>query len=103
MRYLAHAVLHAGQVYRHAVVELADGRLTIDRFEREIHSTAFVSGFIIVAAAGKVKANQRRALTAIVRRDDLIEMALKRVMRYASAHSIYAGPADTPELLILSR
>lgn len=103
MRYLAHAVLHEGRVYRHAVVGLSEGRLTIDRFEREIHSTVFVSGFIIVAGAGKVTANDRRALTAIVRRDDLLEMALKRVMRYASAHSLYVEPSDTPELVILNR
>ena len=43
-RYLAHAVIHAGTVYRQSIVGLDDGVLSISRFDREVHSTVFVSG-----------------------------------------------------------
>ena len=54
MRYLSHAVLHAGQVYRQSLVAIVDGKVEVSRFDREEHSTVFVSGLVAVVADNRV-------------------------------------------------
>lgn len=50
-RYVCHAVLHDGKVYRNAVLTLGgDGRFEITPFTTECHSTRFFNGYILLAA-----------------------------------------------------
>lgn len=99
-RYLAHAVIHDGQVFRHSIVSIDNGILTIRKFEREEHSTIFVPGIIIVAAEEKITRSGRRQLSALFRKEQLIESGIKKVMRYLLQHDIFArDKSDTPILL----
>lgn len=104
MRYLAHAVMHRGKIYRQSVVSLDGGVLTIAPFDRELHSTAFVSGIIVVAAAGRVTPSARSRLEAIVRREELLEVAIRKASRYLDTGGLYVeGDGDEPVLLIIER
>lgn len=51
-RYLAHRVWHRGRMYPLSVISLGDdGGLSVEPFEREAHSTAFVNGPLYVLDA----------------------------------------------------
>ncbi|MCM1331852.1 MAG: hypothetical protein NC248_04495 [Bacteroides sp.] len=104
MRYLAHAVIHDGKVYRQSIVGLDNGILSISRFDREIHSTVFVSGIVIVVAENKVTLSDRQQLESIFRKEMLLEGGIKRVMRYLERRDIFAsGETDTPTLMVIER
>ncbi|WP_289159462.1 hypothetical protein [uncultured Muribaculum sp.] len=103
-RYLAHAVIHAGTVYRQSIVGLDDGVLSISRFDREVHSTVFVSGIVIVVAENKITLSDRQQLEYIFRKEILLEGGIKRVMRYLERRDIFASEeTDVPSLLVIER
>ncbi len=103
-RYLAHAVIHDGKVYRQSIVGLDGGVLSIVGFDREIHSTIFVPGIVIVAAENKITQNDRRQLDCLFKKEQLIECGIKRVMRYLERRDIFAVDAgDTPTLIVIER
>ena len=103
-RYLAHAVIHDGKIYRNSIVGIDNGVLSIERFEREVHSTIFVSGVIIVAAENKIMLSDRQQLNNIFKKESLSETGLKRVMRYLERRDIYAvDKEDTTLLVIIER
>lgn len=104
MRYLAHAVIHNGKLYRHSIVGIENGVLSIERFEREVHSTVFVSGVIIVAAENKITLSDRHQLNNIFKKESLIETGLKRVMRYLERRDIFMDDdGDSPGLVLIER
>ncbi len=103
MRYLAHAVIHDGIVYRQSIVHLDDKEITVTRFAREIHSTVFVPGIIVVAPEERVTTVNIDRMKRIVNRATLIEGAIKRVDRYVTAHNLVVKPGESPRLIILQR
>lgn len=104
MRYLAHAVMHRGKTYRQSVVSLNDGVLTIAPFDRELHSTVFVSGIIVVVVADRVTPSVRSRMEAIVRREELLEVAIRKASRYLASSGLYVdSDDDEPSLLIIER
>lgn len=104
MRYLAHAVMHRGKIYRQSVVSLDNGVLTIAPFDRELHSTAFVSGIIVVVVSGRLTQSIRSRMEAIVRREELLEVAIRKASRYLDSSGLYVdNDDDEPALLIIER
>jgi len=103
-RYLAHAVIHAGTVYRQSIVGLDNGVLSISRFDREVHSIVFVSGIVIVVAENKITHSDRRQLENIFRKEILLESGINRVLRYLEQRDIFASEdTDVPFLLFIER
>ncbi len=104
MRYLAHAVIHRGNIYRQSIVELDNGVLSIQRFDREVHSTVFISGIVIVVAENKLTLSDRQQLDCIFKKEMLLEGGIRRVMRYLERRDIFADDiCDKPYLLIIER
>ncbi len=103
MRYLSHAVLHAGQVYRQSLVDIVDGVVRVDRFDREVHSTVFVSGIVAVVADNRVTNVNIDQLDRIVKNAPLVETAILRAMRYLKGRSLFVNDDDMPRLIILQR
>lgn len=103
VRYLAHAVLHGGKVYRQSVVELDDGVVTVSRFDGEIHSTIFVSGIIVVVPRERVTTVNTDQMKRIMDRAPLMEMAIKRVAHYVDSRNLSVASGETPDLIILQR
>ncbi|MDE6192185.1 MAG: hypothetical protein K2G47_11300 [Muribaculum sp.] len=103
VRYLAHAVMHGGKVYRQSIVELDGERVTVSRFDGEIHSTVFVSGIIVVAPQERVTTVNVDQMKRILGRAELIEEAIKRISRYVSMRNLAVGDGEKPTLVILQR
>lgn len=103
VRYLAHAVMHAGKVYRQSIVELDNGSVAVSRFDGEIHSTVFVSGIIVVVPKERYTSVNVDQMKRIMGRADLVETAIKRIAHYVSARNLAVAPGETPELVILQR
>lgn len=103
MRYLSHAVLHAGKVSRQSLVEIVDGQVDVRRFDREEHSTVFVSGIIAVVAENRITDVGVDQLVRIVRNAPLVEVAVLRSMRYLKGRKLFVGEGDTPRLVVLQR
>ena len=105
MRYLANAILHRGNIYRNSIVEITpDGKVTIQPFTDEQHSTTYISGIILVARRDAVDDSLYHSLLATVRRAPLLERALQRVRAQAERHQLYASlPNDIPALVLLPR
>ncbi|HRF67980.1 MAG TPA: hypothetical protein PK430_02020 [Muribaculum sp.] len=103
MRYLSHAVLHAGQVYRQSLVAIVDGKVEVSRFDREEHSTVFVSGLVAVVADNRVTNVNIGQLDRIVKTAPLVETAILRAMRYMKGRSLFVNAGDVPRLIVLQR
>ena len=102
-RYLSHAVLHAGEVYRNSIVELDSDKLIIAKFTGEEHSTIFVSGIIAVVAENRITPSQTAYLKQIVKNAPLVETAILRTMRYLNEQTLFPEPDDKKMLLIMQR
>lgn len=103
VRYLAHAVMHGGKVYRQSIVELDGTHVAVSRFDGEIHSTIFVSGIIVVASEQRITTVNVDQMKHILGRADLIETAIKRISRYVIMRNLAVNPDETPTLVILQR
>lgn len=102
-RYLAHAVMHSGRVFRQSVVELDGGVVTVTRFDGEIHSTIFVSGIVAVVPEERVISVNIDRMKRIMERATLVEDAIKRVAHYLEDRNLAVAPGETPRLVILQR
>lgn len=102
-KFLAHAVLHRGKVYRNSIVEIVDGEVHIARFDRELPSTTFVPGLIAVCASERVTDSVRGAMLYKVQSAPLIERAIMRLSEYLESSRLYVGDQDTPMLVLLPR
>lgn len=103
MRYLSHAVLHAGKVYRQSLVEITDGIVRIERFTDEVHSTVFVSGIIAIVARDRITDSQLSRLDHIVKDAPLVEMAIKRAMRYLLSLNLFPDEEEAPRIVTIQR
>lgn len=106
-RYLAHAVLHNGEVWRTSSVTItANGTVSIERFNGETPSTIFVSGIVCVCAEHRMNDMHRRALTRIVASARLIETAIRYARKYMDDNNLFLNSSEcetTPLLLPLKR
>ncbi len=103
VRYLAHAVIHSGKVFRQSIVQLDGDTVTVTRFDGEIHSTVFVSGIIVVVPEERVTTVNVDQMKRIMGRASLVEQAIKRVAHYAEARGLAVAPGEKPSLVILQR
>lgn len=104
MRYLAHAVLHAGKVYRSSIVELHPLHgVIIESFSGEEAGVTYISGIIAVVSDTRLTDAMRRQLAHMVRNAPLVEDSIRRIRRYLDDNALYPAPGDTPRLLLLPR
>lgn len=105
MQYLAHGVLHRGQLYRNSLVSLDGNEVVIRPFDGEGPRTIFVPGLVAVCSERRLTPGHRRALSFRVQDAQLLERAIIKASRYLTSNSLYLtdDPADTPILLLLPR
>ena len=106
-RYLAHAILHNGQVCRTSVAGIdACGGVSVEKFDGETPGTIFVSGIVCVCRADRLTEFDRKTLARIVQTSNLVESAIRRAKEYMSDKGLYMNSCTTesaPLLLPLDR
>lgn len=102
-RYLAHAVLHEGRVYRNSIVHIEDGKVIIAPFAGETQSTIFVPGLIAVCAESRTTDADRRSMHYKVQNAPLVESAIRRVSEYIKSARLAVHDDDRPILVMLPR
>lgn len=102
-RYLAHAVLHGGRIYRNSIVHIEGGSVIITPFAGETQSTVFVPGLIAVCAESRTTDADRRAMHYKVQNAPLVERAIQRVSEYIKSARLSVHDDDRPILVMLPR
>ena len=101
-KYLSHAVLHNGQVWRSHVVWIdAEGNVHLERFDGEIPGTIFISGIVCVCAANRVTDSHRKSLLRIVVNADLTEVAIRRTREYMLTNGLYLNSVPDSDAVLI--
>lgn len=103
MRYLAHAVIYQGVVYRQSIVTIDGDSVSVARFNGETHSTTFFPGIIVVAPSERLTTVNVDQLKRIMNRSELIEDAIRLTSRYVRARNLLIADRETPRLILLPR